>query len=790
MPDNKFDFSKFDLDSARKATNPDGTPITDDQILDYVAPLIGYDHKTARSKGHKSTEILDYLSTPNRGFGTQRPADAPMPGLHTPEVKPYGLGNTYSTINEIGRQTGNFVKGTIDFLGNLSSQAVLEFNPETGRLENTNPNSLGTMVSAFPEIVKKNFFDPLDTDPDMGLLKRITNTTTAMMGGDPEAGKRLYEETGSIGPSLAAHSTVPVLGIFSGVGAAKRKVPNLATLESTNAASSLIDKSAIRSTFDPQRASGISSMPIHPNADVMTGIATITQPLKQQAMIELGLDPAIFATKDRFIPRGDTMGKVKLGAKFALDVVGQAVDIANRPIEMAMSVFGDRRVASVQSSVLNDLKSAIDNYTNLDKPLAAALQGVYNDVAAKGETVGGLNTLKAHANKEINSLLKASEGKQIAASAQSAYAYKILADSIRSHLYPEIAKLGGPDLGAYGAREAAAIMERDGVASTYYNRVAPQQARAATMDYLTYVVEGSLYKSHVLRRALKLEPMPLGEFNKTFSQGIGRIPENFTPETVQGMAIPSSTGRKMLPAGPDSPFTFEIPGIAQEAIGEITGKPATANKTYVGTTEIPSKQFTPVEPKPPESGTSYYRQRQDLGVAAETIPESVRGVRSPAKVRQDELGSSQSAIPERVFTGPETETVSQWDIQYMNPEEGGAIGAHMTGVTPEPGARFTMRTADPKLAVQAVKKLNKLLENENLDPALRLQYQTAVNNLTTQLRQYATYSSIQPPPSMGVKINPADLGNYSIGGYGKRAGYSAVSTGAVTNTGKQDKKKK
>jgi len=701
---------------------------------------------------------------------------SPGPGVaphENPPVSKSLLGTAYDTAHALGetaKRTGEGVMGMFRMVtGGEPKQPG--FDP-LGDIK-----SLG---SAIVDPIKQHMFQ----DPDATITQRFVNTAAGLMGGDVEGSAKGYEETGSVLPAMIRKAGVPVVGLLAGIGLSALKKPVTATLDSTNAAISLIDPKAMRPMFDPLRASGISPLHMPKDVDVMTGAATLTMPLKQQAMHELGYDTGIFASSESKLGTTDVMGKVKRGGKAALDVVDKAVEIAQRPIDATIKLYETQRVPQVQQSIIAKLMAEADNFTGIDDAYANALRTTAENVAQKGNTVGELNALKVHANKEIGNLIRGTQSQQIQASAQSSYAYHTLADAIRHNLYPEVERMGGVKLSEYGTREAAAIMERDGVSSTYYSKVLPEHATEAVRGYFDKLLHGSLYKSHVARRALGLETTPMAEFNHRFMQGLGDMGKGFVPETISGTItsgmkvplnrqLPSTTGN-FSPAGK---FQFTIAGDEPISALHTTRiiQPGASTKEFIGTKSVPNPDFTPMGAEPPVTGPNYFRGRQQYGPAIETVPERVRGPQTPATKRADQLGSSRAALPDRAVTGPPTVESTNW--QYIAPDD---ISGNLN-----PSGMGTMVTTDPAIAVKTLADITTQLKNPNLNANLRTQLTNSQSTLQNQLKQYYAYSNVQAPPSVKLNVSPAKLGTKRAGKPIRKTAATTLGTGMLANREKQ-----
>lgn len=415
-------------------------------------------------------------------------------------------------------------------------------------------------------------------DPDAGIFERLLNTGMAYMGADIDAARRYGNPQKYGNPSdspddarmMTSLLAVPV-GTF-GMGALLKAVPGLKDVR-------------VPTTMTRREVESLGSLIAR---GVREGepqaVAQAVQPLYKQAAHELGIDPATAFPTRETAPKTDITGNLRRGADNAIRIANHAVDISERPLNAALEVYGDIHTPEIQRQISKNLEEMAKAYDNKDAALASSLRGVARDVEAKGGTVKGLNELKSHANKEMDRLFGASTGKQIAASAQASYAYRLLGDEIRAQLYPYISDtLGGPNLSEYGAREAAAIQARDGLYGTYYGEVAPGQANRLAQTYLEYVTNGSLYHHHLQAKMMGLYKTPIGRFNQIFSRGLGPLGQGLIPEQVQTMMSKYGLGStpNLLPPPPGSTpgFSFRIQG-APEVVQQLSKMEVTPAQSH------------------------------------------------------------------------------------------------------------------------------------------------------------------------------------------------------------------
>lgn len=496
----------------------------------------------------------------------------PPPSVPVPDMKPmntFGYPAWDETVNQVSK-----VFSSIPEL--IKSGVILTEQPTaTIARQIKDPNA------ATPSDVVKNLagglVEPakryLIEDTDSGLFERLWNTVEAYAGADPESVKK-YNTEGDPGRAFAAEYSVPLLTL--GLGRMLKAVPGLQDAKVPLA---------------PYRKE-IESLASLLTKGVREGepqvVAQTVQPLYKQAAQELGIDAKTAFPARETAPKTDVVGNLRRGAGNAIAIADKAVEVSERPLNAAMQVYGDMKVPRIQTQVADQLETIAKTFDNKDAPLASAIRGVAEDVRVRGGTVKGLNELKAHANKEMNRLFGASTGQQIAASAQSSYAYRLMADEIRANLYPAIQEMGGPNLSTYGAREAAAIQARDGIYGHYFGEAAPGQAGQLGQTYLEYVTSGSLYHHHLQAKAIGLYKTPIGRFNQMFRRGLGPVADDMVGESVT--TTPTTYGartQKLLapPPGSAPGFAFKIEGepliqqMQQLNLVDAEARPLPATKT-------------------------------------------------------------------------------------------------------------------------------------------------------------------------------------------------------------------
>jgi len=624
-----------------------------------------------------------------------------------------------SFLGEVGHQIGNLYEG-VKTTAKTAYQAFGEVgDPLHQRHDPNDPYAVTKSLLSAP-------FSPIlstlqSTDPNVSLW----DIPIKYFGGDPERARQLAKE-GSDAASLAAMWTGPVATM--GIGALAKKVPGMV--------------SQLPATYTDAEIQGMASL-VGRGAragNTPQQIARDIWPLKQQAVQELGQTevPTRRGFRETASPN-----RIETGAEQAIDLADHMVDISERPLNAALDVYKDIRTPEVQQAVVRDLLNKANEYADLngngkDAALAKALRGTAQDIQERGGTVGGLNDFKAHANKEINTMFGKSTGQQIAASAQSAYAYRIAADAIRDHLYPEIQKMGGPDLSMYGQRESSAIQARDGIYDTYYNHAAPEQASRLSKTYLEYLTEGSLFEHKLVAKGTGLYKTPLGRFNEVFNRALGKPGEGFEPESVTTTptTYEPSLGNKMLPPPPGAQ-----PGFAFTIQGEPTIQ--TLHQLRVVQPEqlfLDNQQL--IKENPNYTGpVGSPRPTPDSLLPTHYQPPYLSAAQSSA----DQLGSMAHAIPERSFTGPVNEGQTNW--QYLSGSE--------TDPLRKAGGQGILQTNNPKLVENTIQSIDEQLKR-NPPPLLKRQLQEVQADLVKQLADYQS-NLAKAMPKVNVKPGQVNI---------------------------------
>lgn len=391
--------------------------------------------------------------------------------------------------------------------------------------------------------------------------------------------------------------------------------------------------------------------------------------------------------------------KTVSGMKKGLQVADEAVRLADQPMQAVVEQAKNDVISDdVRKNIVSGLqaKGAAAEQVGNDS-LASAYKKLAEKVGEK-KTYGELNELKQNANQQIEGVgTKGSPSEQIASAVKPVAAWQDLGGLIRENMYPAlqeryVPRPGQPgyfDLKAMGQREAQVLDARDGIYKGH-DEAAKLDAPRGAQTAKEKASEGSMYKTHVAKRLLGIEPSPAGKFNTLMRRGIGEIGNGGTPESV---SVVPKTMQPRLPAPPGwAPFEVPIPGQPESATDMTNG----LTKEYVGDRDVPNPNYSPM------SGPSWVQQQQELGSTAHTIPDRVRGAQSDARMRADEVGmghtpgSGKTGMPSppvRSFTGPET--ISEANFQTK-------MGAIESAPGSTRGTRGVFKTSDPAKAQDAL----------------------------------------------------------------------------------------
>jgi hypothetical protein len=181
----------------------------------------------------------------------------------------------------------------------------------------------------------------------------------------------------------------------------------------------------------------------------------------------------------------------------------------------------------------------------------------------------------------------------------------------------------------------------------------------------------------------------------------------------QAPGLPTRTG----------PYQFKLKG---QPTVETPGSRTTIqpNVEYRGTQQVPNPNYTPIE------GPSYTQQERELGTSAGTIPDSVRGTRSPARVRADQIGGEEIQSGDQRFEGPAT--VTRPRFQQTSP---GGVSVEPTKIS----GQGELTTEDPNVATDHLNNLNRAIDSpgfETMPKAKQAQLLSAREDVTRQLGEY------------------------------------------------------
>ena len=724
----------FDLEAARKEGH------SDDEILSQLAADQKFDITGALNAGHSKQDILNQL----------------VSTAASPETSDGNPG-----WREWGTKARDIIKGLVSPFG----QPKLTYNPNTKTIEG--PGPLHEITDAAKGLW--GAYSSALLEPDSNILQRAGHFIINVTGGDAQRAQELYNKKDYIGAAADAFlgpASALALGKFSRYLTPSLSLPP--TAEQAAAGADLVSRGVREGQWDLTKAQPLTPFPFQWGASPHTDVAVTALPMVQQAYRKIKANPEAYgiskdavesgalkkpATRESpFQKRTDYVGDIQRGSRLQLTTFSEAVNEAEAPLKTALDTYGGVKVPGVQEQIASDLDARAKEVERTDPALAQSVSGLAKQIRESDGSVSSLNNIKVHANKELDNLIGVSKDRQIAVTAQSVYAYQYAADAIRRYLYPELSNLGGPDLIAAGTREAATIQARNGVYNDYMRSIAPAQAARESMTYLDYVINGSLYKTHVLRRLFDVLPTPMGEFNRKFNKYIGQIGRGFTPETVslEGMQ-------------PES-YPFSIPEKQYQGEVPIPNSPQEH-------TVVPPQQLSSPPPAGNVSGTTPLTSRKQvktqLGApVAGTVPDQIKTVQTPEQARgnltytntspqyrTNELGIQSVHVPTRAIEGPPSVNESSW--RYATPD------------SPESG----MATSNPDLVRKTVSEIESRMEQvktrlqSNLPPSIKANFTDEMKNLANtridlknQLAEYEQWSAKQPQHPVKVNITPMKPG--------------------------------
>jgi hypothetical protein len=499
--------------------------------------------------------------------------------------------------------------------------------------------------------------------------------------------------------------------------------------------------------------------------------AVIARPVWQQAAHDLGLkDEGTWKkaftgdTPTRNLPgqKGPIRNTVQ-GTEKILQVADRAVEIADKPMDAVMKVAqGDVVDPQVRAGIVQGMLTKAAESSSVGNEATAKAYMQLAEKVKQQRTYGDLNNLKRNANNQIERMGAAGTvSQQIAQATTPIAAWEDLGGLIREKMYPVLqdryipkpGQTGYFDLADMGRRERAVIDARDG-AYKAQQLAATQDAAAGAKTASEKATEGSMYKTHIARRLLGVNPTPAGQVNKMFRRGLGEIGTGGAPESVSTVPV---TQPLALPPPPGY-GEFSVP--TAPSVEGAPGAPVPMAQSYRGTIQVPNPDHTPL------SGPSHFQQRQELGTTATTIPDRVRGAQSPARVEADQLGTGHPTppasgvpssnprglnVPTRSLTGPETLTKANFE-QHFGTNAAPAVDRGTAGL---------LRTNDPPVATRALKAMDDYMkadEFKGLDAQTRYTAKQQAADLRRQLVQHAAVKNMPGPVQYQVHWTPADMG--------------------------------
>ena len=683
----------------------------------------------------------------------------------------------------------------------------------------------------------------------------LGNATAAALGADVEGAKQSWENS-EWGKWAAQMLTVPVAGLIpaSRLTGAKR-VP-------TSMSRTRAQLESLGSLEAGGKRRGVMS----------TTIAENTQDMFKQVLNDWNLDPnanyqfskdAVFPSRER-APQSDTTGNLRRGGTkqqadavakrlgkdpdkvkhIALEATDEVVRRAHEPIARAIDTYGKTPLTDqLRTAIKSDIDAAAGVYEKLGTPegnsLAKAIRA-HSASIDNAKTIADLNDLKVFSNKQMEALFNVGDaGKAIAVDVKSIAAIREFSKAIKSHLYPELERLGGPKLKPFLDRESFAIQARDGIYEAFFDVADPAQAELLRRSFGERLIEGqsgqqgSMFTRQIASRAVGLVRTPIGQFNVAFRRGVGELGRGMTPDTF----TVGPSGQRLLPAksySPDS-FSFTLPdGTELKNIGEAewvlghdadyfgkrTGRETSAiddlrasvlkhkagirqdQFAFTIRGELPVEVIegpmaeTPrasyidntsrIEPNPAYTGPV---ESPRLPVNTDPrLPERYRNQQtgSDASRAADQLGTSAAAVPDRSFTGPAQRGPADSYLGDAHSNSGSTSNWQLIsevtgeGQTRRAAGAGTLITTDEAVVQSTIQNINRYLDARagSLPKAEVNRLQSIQRELVDQLSKYNAYTGAQAPRTL--TINRGNMGTVERGRIPATVRYPAA--GATVGT--------
>lgn len=488
-------------------------------------------------------------------------------------------------------------------------------------------------------------------------------------------------------------------------------------------------------------------------------VAAQIRPLAKQAADAIGLKDEDFLGRHftgdipsrgpGFLADKDGLRRTVAGMDKGRQLGDKMVEIADKPMNTVADKAKDQVMKpEVTQKIAADMRQRAAAAADVGND---QLEKAYNTLADRVETkktFGDLNDLKKNANKQFEG------SSEIDEAVKPVQAWRDVAGSIRQNMYPELQQYIPPegepghfDLGDMGRRESMAIQSRDGIYQSY-KQAADLNSSFGAKSTGERIGEGSAYKQHIAKKILHVEPTPAGKFNNYLRKAVGEVGAGAVPESTS--VVPRGM-QPRLPAPPGyAQFDVPTPGAPETTQGSaIVG----SQRHYLGTEPAPNPGYQPI------TGPSWVQQHQELGSIADTIPNSARGVQSPARVRADQLGLGHDPNvgrgglpppPTRSITGDPTINQSKWHF-VSAPNE--------ATQTVDRGTQGIFRTNDPVQAQTALDAMDKHMQTDsfkNLDKQTQFETRAAAEKLRNQLESHLKVKNSPRPPEFEVHWDPGN----------------------------------
>lgn len=382
----------------------------------------------------------------------------------------------------------------------------------------------------------------------------------------------------AIGEVAAGFALPKVVGTAARLPGAMIELGRNAKTRGMSVMDAVDDYKSVEGVYEPTWTGRgtLSSTPVRANINNLATISRLpamdiveVHPLMKEWMQLNRLDPNKIAITET-APKWDLVGDLQRGlsrsdhnllahnlkkdprrtGSLVTEAASGVVDLANRPFEQALKIYGDVNTRDLAVNIEGNLRKAAAD--TIDDGLKRNYLALAEKVRAEGGTARGLNDVKVWANKESAALHALTPGGFINATARPVAAYADVGSMIRRELYPRLNQVskGHFDLSEAGRIESQAIKFRDNVYKTW-DEVAAQHAAETVANanesrLLGMTRRVNPFTQNKLGMTLNLgrgvaeqlgqKRALLQDYNRMFKEGVGGV-QGWTPDNPTTMTL-------------------------------------------------------------------------------------------------------------------------------------------------------------------------------------------------------------------------------------------------------------